>query len=158
MTVKSESCCSDSEKEDEVEKAWYECLIISVDNPFKSNFDILILFLVAYSCFASLYSVAFSEPTNPIHRAWDQVVDFCFYIEIVLNFFHAVKDPDSQGTIDTFKGIAINYLTTWFPIDFVSVFPFYLFIPTGVMTKLFRLFRLPRLLKILDVNRFNRVL
>ena len=60
--------------------------------------------------------------------------------------------------INTPKAIACNYLGGWFTIDFISVFPFYLFIPTGVMTKLFRLARLPRLLKLLDVNRFNKVL
>jgi len=85
-------------------------------------------------------------------------VEATFYTDLVLNFFHAVKDPDTQAITDTFKGISLNYLTTWFPIDFVSVFPFYIVLPTGVMTKLFRLARLPRLLKLLDVNRFNKVL
>ena len=63
---------SEDEKADgEEEKRWYEYLIISVDNPLKSNFDIVVLFFVAYSCFASLYSVAFSEPTNRMHIIWD---------------------------------------------------------------------------------------
>jgi len=62
---------SEENAEGEEEKRWYEYLIISVDNPWKSNFDIVVLFLVAYSCFASLYSVAFSEPSNRVHIIWD---------------------------------------------------------------------------------------
>ena len=55
--------------------------------------------------------------------------------------------------------IAKGYLFSWFPIDFISVFPFELLLPeTGGLTKLFRLFRLPRLIKLIDVGRFLKIL
>ena len=81
-----------------------------------------------------------------------------FYLDLILNFFHAYKDPERQITESSIKGIAMHYLKTWFFIDFISVFPFGLLFPTGVATRLLRLARLPRLFKLLDVNRFNKVL
>ena len=52
----------------------------------------------------------------------------------------------------------MRYLQSWFFVDFISVFPFYIFLPTGVVTRLLRLLRLPRLLKLLDVRHFEKVL
>lgn len=54
--------------------------------------------------------------------------------------------------------IAMNYLHGWFMVDFVSIFPFQLFLNTGVITKLFRLCRLPRLVKLIDPSRFKKIL
>jgi len=58
------------------------------------------------------------------------------------------------------KQIAQNYVFKgWFFVDFISVFPFQLFMSeTGTITKLFRLFRLPRLIKLIDISRFNKLL
>ena len=47
------------------------------------------------------------------------------------------------------------YGVSWFPIDFLSVFPFDMMMSKGTITKLLRLLRLPRLFKILDVSRFK---
>jgi len=39
-------------------------VIICSESKWKSIFDIWVLFLVGYSCIASLYYVAFSAPSN----------------------------------------------------------------------------------------------
>lgn len=42
-------------------------IIIDADSRWKSIFDVSILFLVGYSCFTSLFYVAFGQPTNKFH-------------------------------------------------------------------------------------------
>lgn len=49
-------------------------------------------------------------------------------------------------------------MSGWFPIDFISVFPFNEFMNSGALTKLFRLFRMPRLIKLIDISRFKNLL
>lgn len=102
-----------TEEEDEVEivkprgkkKSFREYLIISADSKWKSFFDIWILFLVGYSCFTSMYYVAFSTPTDFYHILWDKFVEYNFYADVVLNFFSAYFHPDTKEEIKDHKMI-----------------------------------------------------
>lgn len=42
-------------------------------------------------------------------------------------------------------------------LDFVATFPFDVFLPGMLLTRLIRLFRLSKLVKLLDINRIKRV-
>ncbi len=46
-----------------------------------------------------------------------------FWVDIFLNFFMAYEKDDRRVEHGR-KNIVINYLSGWFLIDFVSVFPF----------------------------------
>ena len=137
-------------------------MVIGSDNVFKSFFDVWVLLLVGYSCFSSMYYVAFTKPTNKFHILFDEIVEFNFYLDFVLCFFCEFKDPETNIPERTLKAIAIHYLTSWFLIDLICIFPIQLFMDdgssTGGITKLFRLFRMPRLIKLIDVNRFKNIL
>ena len=113
---------------------------------------------MGYSCFTTLFYVAFGVPTNKFHRAWDMVVEYFFYTDFVFNFLQEYYDQDNQEYVRDLKRVASNYLSGWFFVDFVSIFPFHLIFSTGVMTKLFRLCRLPRLIKLIDTSRFSKLL
>ena len=52
----------------------------------------------------------------------------------------------------------MNYIGSWFIIDFVSVIPFDVIFKTGPATKLVRVFRMPRLIKLIDISRFSKLL
>ena len=80
-----------------------------------------------------------------------------FYSDLILNFFHAYIDEDTQIAVNDWNKIYRRYLASWFVVDFVSVFPFQTFLSGGVMLKLVRLARMPRLLKLLDPERFKKV-
>lgn len=121
-------------------------------------FDVVILLLVGYSCITSLFYVAFVSPTNTLHKAFDWIVEIAFYTDLFLNFITEYYDPTLRKPVRDLKCILINYVTGWFMIDFLSVFPFASIMDTGSGTKLFRLFRIPRLLKLLDVSRFSSIL
>lgn len=133
-------------------------MIISCDNPVKSYFDVFILLLVGYSCIMSLYNSAFTASTNSLIKIWDWVVEGFFYTDLILNFFHAYRDPDTLQPVTNYKLICEHYMSGWFIIDFVAVFPFQVMFSGGLMLKLVRLARMPRLIKLLDENRFKRVL
>ena len=50
-------------------------------------------------------------------------IDWMFWADIFLNFFMAYEKEDLRVEHDR-KKIVVNYLSGWFLIDFVSVFPF----------------------------------
>lgn len=127
---------------------------------YKQFFDVFVLLLVGYSCITTIFAVAFlKEDEKPLSLfIIDWVVEGVFYIDIVLNFLQARKTDMNVVTRDL-KGIAKIYMTSWFFIDFISVFPFQLIITThGVATKLLRLFRIPRMIKLLDKQRIKNII
>lgn len=101
-----------------------ERIIIRADASWKSVFDVFILFLVGYSCITSLFYVAFDGPSHILHRAFDWIVEVFFYLDLLLNFITEYIDPISRKPVRNLKEISLNYLTGWFIIDFLSVFPF----------------------------------
>ena len=90
------------------------------------------------------------------------IIEIHFYIDLVISFFCEYIEPETNLPVRDLKMIGKHYLFSWFPIDFISVFPFEILLPegssTGGLTKLFRLFRMPRLIKLIDVNRFKKIL
>ena len=54
----------------------------------------------------------------------ETAVDGFFTIDIFVNFISAYEDPDSGLPVTGLKKIASNYISSWFIIDIVSVFPF----------------------------------
>jgi hypothetical protein len=51
------------------------------------------------------------------------MIDFQFAFDMVLWFFTSYTDPYKQVEITKHKLIAVNYLKSWFFVDFVSTFP-----------------------------------
>lgn len=87
-----------------------ERMIISCDNPVKSYFDVFILLLVGYSCIMSLFNSAFTASENPLIKVWDWIVEGFFYTDLILNFFHAYRDPDTLQPVTNYKLIGEHYL------------------------------------------------
>lgn len=61
----------DDEEDSDEERPFVDKIVISMDSDWKSVFDVVILLLVGYSCFTTLYYVAFGLPTNKLHKLWD---------------------------------------------------------------------------------------
>lgn len=140
-----------------------ERIIIAHDNRYKAIFDVVILFFVLYSCVTSMYYVAFETIDNKAVMILDEILEYIFWFDLLLNFLHSYIDPDTLKPVLELKEIAINYISPtrgWFLIDFISVFPFKEVFQggnAGEITKLFRLFRLPRLWKLIDIQRFKNI-
>jgi hypothetical protein len=145
--------------EDSLQTDFWHLLIIHPDSMWKSIFDVFILILVTYSCIYTILNNTFDiEQRYPlIVTYW--VVESFFYLDFLLSWFQGFRDVEEQKIIFEFKKIAKRYLRTWFFIDFISIFPFPLFLGTGgQVTKLFRLPRMLRLVKILDINNVKSLL
>jgi CRP-like cAMP-binding protein len=133
--------------------------VISINNTYKSVWDIYILLLICYSCITSAYYVAFDQPTNVGLIIWENIVEICFCIDIILRFFHQYRDPESFEYVSDIRKIAKNYLTGWFIVDFAAVFPFNLMVNGNAQwVKLVRIFRLPKFMRLLDQSRFDQLL
>ena len=78
-----------------------------------------------------MYYVAFSRPTNPYIILINNIIEVHFWVDMILSFICEYIDPETNLPERSIKKIAKNYVFSWFPIDFVSVFPFELLLPEG---------------------------
>lgn len=124
----------------------------------KSRFDVVMLVLVAYTCIIAMYNSAFQHSTDTDLSVIAYMIEILFVIDLILNFFHAYRDPESLVEVRDLTDIARHYCTTWFIPDLIAVFPFQFMIESAVTLKLFRLFRFPRVYKLLDIHKFKFLL
>lgn len=159
-TLRSIDLDENKDKANQQRKSLSDRLIINENSRWKTIFDIMMLFLVAYSCFTSVFYVAFDSPKNTPQITFDWMVEGFFFTDLIFNFFQEYKDPETYENVRNHKKIAKRYIFKgWFFIDFISVFPFVsIFKNNALLTKLFRLFRLPRLTKLINTSRVNQLL
>lgn len=104
---------------------WTENFIIKENSKYKAAFDMWINLLVAYSCFTTIYYVAFENPKNPYIQIFEILVEIFFGIDILSNFFVEYRDTDTYENVRQVSKIAKRYVFRGpFLIDFVAVFPF----------------------------------
>ena len=131
-------------------------LIVHPEALGKIAWDVGMLILVVFFAFAVPYRIGFDVELSASEDAFDVVADILFIIDIVLSFRTAhVKDG---VLVSDGKKIATDYLSSWFPLDFLASFPIGWFVPgddssAGInklfrMLRLFKLFRILRLLKL----------
>ena len=71
----------------------------------------MILLLIGYSCITNAYYFAFDEDPAPgAHKLFENFVEICFALDIVLRFFHEYKDPETFETVSDIRLIAKHYL------------------------------------------------
>lgn len=75
----------------------------------------------------------------------------------VLVIFNTALLDDCQTYVTSRKAIASAYLTGWFAIDIVAIFPFHLVLQASNVNGLIRIARISRLYKILKLARLLRV-
>lgn len=103
-----------------------ERFLIFPDDPPKVAWDILIGICLVYTCLVVPYTIAFVEVGDPFEeedRIIGIMIDVIFSIDIFLNFLTAYFDNEENLIVNK-KKIAINYLTGWFLLDFLSTLPF----------------------------------
>ena len=121
------------------------------------------MFILLLTTFIVPYRLAFVEtdPDPPEWVATYYFFDFMFFIDVWLCFITTYTDSYKQIEITNHKMIARQYLTGWFVIDVMSIFPFDVVLEgnsnanslirvarIGKMYKVIRLFRLIKILKL----------
>lgn len=72
------------------------CYIISAHSKLKFAWDIFIILLVFINCIAIPYEIAF--PDTVLFKGYfiiGQVIDVCFIVDLILNFFTAFTNEKS---------------------------------------------------------------
>jgi hypothetical protein len=102
-------------------------LIISEESKAKQVWDIYCMVCVVYVGIVVPFRLGFSwEDTTPMVTV-SYIIDFTFLLDIILTFFSEVYVQDEFRMISEHRDIAKRYLTGWFVLDIISIFPFELF-------------------------------
>ena len=137
------------------------------DNKAVSLFSSLMVVLAGTSTVLGSYFACFGEPeVSSLPSMLDIVMESCFILDMVKNFFMEYKDPSNpeRKIVDLGK-IIKNYVKGAFIIDFVALvgFPIH-YAAKGAISQenlsliyLSRLFRLPKSFILLDSMRFTRI-
>jgi hypothetical protein len=98
--------------------------LISSNNRHKIYWDILIVVLLIFVCVVIPYRVTFIE--NEIRAWWwfFLLLDLFFLADMVITFLTTIQSKTKMIEITDKKEIAKEYLSMWFWIDLISIFPF----------------------------------
>lgn len=103
---------------------------------------------------------SFVEEKYLLWDAFEYFMDFCFFIDIILNFFSAYSIDNDDGEeieiIVKHKAIICNYLKFWFWVDLSSVIPLQFVFSSGSLAIFLRFSKLPRLYKIAKISKLMR--
>ena len=125
--------------------------------------------LLIFTSFVIPYRLAFVDEETTQWIVIYYCIDLFFLVDLVICFFTSYRDEYRQVDVVSHKKICRNYLTGWFLIDLMSVFPFDAILTNsggnsnansllrvariGKIYKIIRLFRLLRILKLVKSNR-----
>ena len=139
------------------------------ESKFSAIWDIVQLFLLFYVAFTVPYRVCF-EIDVPFASTWfwiDNFVDIYFIADLALQFRTAYYDEARHKREDQPREIAINYLKTWFAIDFISCVPVQ-WVGYAVQgntdekigddLKAVKILRLARMTKMMRLAKFKRIM
>ena len=134
--------------------------MIYPNNSLKGNWDTLVTIVLIFTCMVTPYRIAFVEEDNNLWEFLNLFIDFLFLIDMILCFLTAYY-TDEFELIEDRSVIAKNYLTSWFPIDFLAIFPFERVQgqdAVGGANDMARLAKLGRLYKVLRLIKLVRLL
>lgn len=136
--------------------------VIQFDNKIKILWDIFFALLLLFIIFYYPVFLAFCFEQTDSKEFWstlNDLIDILFGIDIILTFFTNIVDIDGN-IINNHKDIALNYITGWFIVDLVAIFPFQRIImsPRASTNILLRLLRIPKLLRVLRMNKIGNML
>jgi hypothetical protein len=118
--IDSDSLSDDEEddNEEEVKKR-----LIYPNSLFKHYLDLTISILTLYTILSSPIYLAFTQQRYYFFLLFDLIVDMLFLFDCLINFFIPYVDTDNDTLIVSHKKIAIEYLITWFCLDFLAGLP-----------------------------------
>lgn len=104
-------------------------LIDRKTSQFMPWWDGTMLVALLFAATVTPYEVTFlaSGPCVTPLFVVNRCVDLLFCADIVITFHLIDEDPNSGRKLITRAQISHRYLRTWFPIDFVSILPFWIF-------------------------------
>jgi len=148
--------------EDEVHKGrpQHTCMA-DPSHPRRMAWDFFVVIpLLAYLAVVMPFKMCFGFESKPMTRMfiWEVTIDIIFIGDIFLNFRTGYMDSRTDELVMAPGKVAKNYLTSWFPLDFVSGIPFGLLDMGGISAlSSLRGLKSSRVLKALRVLRFLKL-
>ncbi|GMI34227.1 hypothetical protein TeGR_g10147 [Tetraparma gracilis] len=97
--------------------------IIVPDFPMKVKWDMFIGALIVFSVIVVPYRLGFDVPPTSTTDVQDLVIDMLFWMDLFISFRSAYEDAENDILVTVPREIAKHYVSTWFFVDFFSVFP-----------------------------------
>jgi len=138
--------------------------LIYPEDSFKQTWDLYIAIVLVTTCLITPVRIAFFETDDLTWTIINYVIDFFFFIDMIVSFSTCFYDEDFQ-IHDSRKEIAGDYLRGWFLIDLLSIFPFTPIARLhasvsgngGNMNEVVRIARLGKIYKLIKLTRLIRV-
>eukprot|EP00842_Homolaphlyctis_polyrhiza_P005269 jgi/Hompol1/5743/HPOL_004667-RA len=139
---------------------------LDLGSPFLKKWDTLAFVLLMFTASVTPFETAFITGALQVDVLFlvNRFVDLIFFTDMFVQMRTPYRDKQTGKLVRDIKQIAFKYLSSWFPLDLVSVIPFELlgFMNSGSadlsQLRLLRFLRLTRLLKLLRVFRASRKL
>lgn len=142
------------------------CIILP-QNKWKVKFDLWVIFVLITTAVILPFQIAFVEKPGTAWKIVNYTIDISFLIDMLLTFFTAINDPETNMLICDKKAIAKTYLSGWFIIDVISILPIDLMINTEgtagnkammQMAKMSRLSRISKFIRLVRIIRMAKML
>lgn len=115
------------------------------------------LLLILYSITFMPLGLVFYADNTDIDLA-ENLMNIYFGMDLIVNFFVALKDDTTGEVIIDRKKIALEYIFGFFFIDLISSIPFGLMLENfGSANRLLRILKIPRLIKIIGVMKIFKL-
>ena len=101
-----------------------QILISHADSSRPVDWQLVILLAMLYVSTITPYEVTVMDSTPLWLRVLNYGFDFIFFIDMSLQFFQGYHDADLKQMVYDPYLICRQYVSTWFVIDFLSIFPF----------------------------------
>jgi potassium voltage-gated channel Eag-related subfamily H protein 7 len=98
--------------------------IISASNIHKFHWDIYITVLLLVVCTVVPIHIVFQFESS-FWCGFFFFIDSMFLVDIGLSFFTSIPETENEEECNDKKMIANKYLSEWFVIDAMSIFPFH---------------------------------
>lgn len=133
-------------------------MIILPSDAAKNTWDFYIMILLFFVAFMIPMRLAFYPTDTVVWQAINTFIDMSFGVDIVLTFFSAYLDTTKHIMVTDKRIIAKRYITSWFFIDVISIFPFDYILTLADINSFARIFRFGKIYKLIRMSRMVRML
>lgn len=132
--------------------------VILPENKALSYWTIFVATLLVYTLIVTPYEIALIDSGVLELYIFDFVINFCFFIDLLVNSITAYYDK-AKNLVHDRRQILLHYMRTWFFFDLAACLPVQLFVDNyGTYNSLARITRVQKVYKILRVVRLIRVI
>lgn len=98
-----------------------DMLILTGESRPVQIYQFIMIIFALISTLCAAYYACFGPPEDETMKVIDGIMEVCFLIDIVRNFFMQYEDVEEQKTVRNLKLIAKRYLKGDFVVDLLAI-------------------------------------